>query len=609
MTRLSRPALLLLLALVPFLALEPLLAQTTTNEPGSFTEVIDVEVINLEVYVSDKSGGPVTGLGREDFELKADGKPVEITNFYAVEGGERLAGELAALPHEGRETRLETVEAPVEPLFLVVFVDNVHLSSFGRNRVIEELRPFLKKRMDDGHQVMVVTFDGDVDLRQPFTRAWKDVRQVFDDLEADPSFGHMREREHIQVIEDILSVSDLHAELTIPGESTRCPKQIESMARSFASRLYGRVDATVERLGDFVDTLGSLPGRKALLYVSDGLHFLPGGEVFEYLCQLCGNCARDVVGLPDSSEPLQESDGPRAEALGGAGSGPLAYDGTKAPLDALANSTADLFEKLTERANAHRVTFFTLESYGPRNLASSSAAAEPRTASLAVERVRLASLQDSLVTLAERTGGRAVLNTLDFAPALAAIGRDFDSYYSLGYSLPRAAERRDVRVKVEVKRPGVRVRYRKSLHVKPLAEQLADRTRATLMYGLDENPLGIDLEVGQAKPLDASLHMVPIRVLVPLDNITLLPEDGASRGRLTLFLAARDRTGRLAPVRTQEIPLSIPDDQLESARLRPYVYEVRMLMREGDHAVTIGLHDDLGGVASYKTESVMVFPR
>lgn len=57
------------------------------QEPASdFFEEIEVNVVNVEVFVTDKKGNPVTDLTAEDFEILEDGKPVTITNFYASRG-------------------------------------------------------------------------------------------------------------------------------------------------------------------------------------------------------------------------------------------------------------------------------------------------------------------------------------------------------------------------------------------------------------------------------------------------------------------------------------------------------------------------------------------
>src|SRR5688572_31451547 len=55
-----------------------------SSPDASFREVIDVNVVNLTVRVTDQEGRPVRGLGRGDFEILEDGKPVEIANFYEV---------------------------------------------------------------------------------------------------------------------------------------------------------------------------------------------------------------------------------------------------------------------------------------------------------------------------------------------------------------------------------------------------------------------------------------------------------------------------------------------------------------------------------------------
>ena len=58
------------------------------QQPTSFfSEAIDVRVINVDVFVTDRSGQPVAGLPRESFELRVDGKVMPISNFYAEAGG------------------------------------------------------------------------------------------------------------------------------------------------------------------------------------------------------------------------------------------------------------------------------------------------------------------------------------------------------------------------------------------------------------------------------------------------------------------------------------------------------------------------------------------
>ncbi|HSN87621.1 MAG TPA: hypothetical protein VL025_12730, partial [Thermoanaerobaculia bacterium] len=83
----SVPGVLAVLVVLAVLSSAPLAAQ-----PG-FGEVVEVNVVNVDVYVTGKDGKPVAGLGKGDFEVFEDGKRVEITNFEAVD---RAAGTPAA---------------------------------------------------------------------------------------------------------------------------------------------------------------------------------------------------------------------------------------------------------------------------------------------------------------------------------------------------------------------------------------------------------------------------------------------------------------------------------------------------------------------------------
>ena len=47
-------------------------------------ETIEVRVANVDVVVTDRTGHPVHGLTKDDFEILENGKPQTITNFYEV---------------------------------------------------------------------------------------------------------------------------------------------------------------------------------------------------------------------------------------------------------------------------------------------------------------------------------------------------------------------------------------------------------------------------------------------------------------------------------------------------------------------------------------------
>jgi VWFA-related protein len=152
---------------------------------------------------------------------------------------------------------------------------------------------------------------------------------------------------------------------------------------------------------------------------------------------------------------------------------------------------------LTDLANRASVVIYTLDSTGlqtssgiqvqtfgarwnpgdPRNGADTrdangelTAAGSPAAQGQLVRSVARSTREDSLIEIAELTGGLAVFSTNDLTGGLARIVNDLSGYYLIGYVPDQAtfASRpgppRFHEVKVEVKRPGLKVRSRKGFY-------------------------------------------------------------------------------------------------------------------------------------------------
>ncbi|MBP9144252.1 MAG: hypothetical protein KBI44_07195, partial [Thermoanaerobaculia bacterium] len=72
--------------------------------PPAFGERVEVEVVNVDVVVTDAAGKRVTNLTREDFRLEVDGKPMPI-DYFAPPGAQPLTK-----PRSASEPEVETVD-------------------------------------------------------------------------------------------------------------------------------------------------------------------------------------------------------------------------------------------------------------------------------------------------------------------------------------------------------------------------------------------------------------------------------------------------------------------------------------------------------------------
>ncbi|MEA2560257.1 MAG: hypothetical protein QOH06_1761 [Acidobacteriota bacterium] len=506
------------------------MAQTEIAEE-TFTDQIEVSLVNLEVVVTDKKGKSVAGLQREDFQVLEDGKPVEITNFYAETAGSGPAGS-------------EGPRSVDQRLSLVVFVDDYNTEQGSRNSILDGLKSFLTGgSLSPGDQMMVVRFGRSLEVRKPFTT---DIGQVLSEVEvirklASNLASRESSRDHqIQVVVDALEIGGWGA-------------TAEARIREYAEVESSYVAASLDAMETVVGWLGGLPGRKAVLYVSDGLPAVPGEDLFIW-----------------------------AEAYSGYRAGNRISGMNAGSYDA-----SELFRRVTSKASRNRVTIYPIEAMGARWVRGTR-----------LQEARIQNRQNGLSFLAEETGGRTMFNVSQAGAALQTMAADLSSYYSIGYRPQRQADDREHKIEVKVKGKGLTARYRRWYQDKSLGEAIAERTAATMVFGAEENPLGAALEIGQQTQAGESF-VVPLRVKIPLGKLYLEPKGEKREGRLRLFVVASGAETSTPVRETRVVTVTVPEKDFAEGKVPEYVYEVRIKLDKGSWTVGVGVRDEIATTTSY----------
>lgn len=359
---------------------------------GTFGETVEVRVVNVDVVVTDRDGRPVTDLTQEDFVLEVDGRPVEISNFARIAAEHTASAAPAPTPAPPAPPPTPAT-APVPPapappadestrLRLAVWIDDLHTLPAHRNRVLHELGSLLESQRAAGADLLLARFDRSLELVRNFgelSRPLADDLAVLSRSAATGVFGEAARRSAFEEIETIYA-------------SDRCSRVGDMMnaAMRYAEPLRHDSLVALNALRGAVRALAGMPGRRALLYVADGVPLVPGQEAFLYIDQLCAG---------------------------------------KSASDAKESLINDLHH-LAAEANAAGVTFYTLQA-GGLPVGGSVENFGPGLDSVGAFAAR-ANLSDPLNQLASATGGRALLESNRLAPLIEGLARDLDSGYSLG---------------------------------------------------------------------------------------------------------------------------------------------------------------------------------
>jgi hypothetical protein len=322
-------------------------------------------------------------------------------------------------------------------------------------------------------------------------------------------------------------------------------------------------------LGEFVDWLAGLPGRKALLYVSGGLSLEPGEALLRAWNAKFGQVVQG------GEDPILQNR--RLE-------------------------TAPLLARLAERANANRVTFYALGAPEAVGGISAEFAGNPEWTGGQLEQLEQDNKTGSLLALSADTGGLASLDAFKAGNLLERMQRDLDTYYSLGFTPGHPRDGKVHRLEVRTRDRALQVRHREAYRANSMAEAMSGRALAALT--LDEgssNPLAVSLEIGKPTPGKKGSITLPVLVKFGLSDLALVPHDAIYEGRVRVFVAARDERGRNSKVTEIRVPIRVPQEQLREVLAKQAGLVVNVQLRSGRHRMAVTVLDDVGKVSSTTT--------
>jgi VWFA-related protein len=273
--------------------------------------------------------------------------------------------------------------------------------------------------------------------------------------------------------------------------------------------------------------------------------------------------------------------------------------------------------RTTDRANRANVSIYAADMRGLQAIAAGGEAGQASTrgvstfsgASTLTQITRLSATQDTLTTIAEDTGGRAFFDSNDFGDVFRRVVSDTSAYYVLGYSSTNPAlDGKFRRIKVQVKRPGVRVESRSGYYAaRDFAHSTKDDREAQL-----EDQLMAELPAADLSAYASTAHfrLADDRYFVALSVILpgyQLPFTRATdKGRATLDVLGLVRDARQRPVGRIRDTISLAPESTDDLRRRVVQYETGLEMPPGTYDLKIVVRENLTGtIGSFEAPLVV----
>ncbi|HEX8474514.1 MAG TPA: VWA domain-containing protein [Pyrinomonadaceae bacterium] len=574
------------------------LAQTSGNQDPQDDEIVAVganEVL-LDAVVKDKKGRALKDLKPSDFEVYEDGVRQEVRSFRLITRGASRASETATVPPPSGTQRPQSSPpwntnrvSAVALVFDRLSPDaRVRARDAALNYVGDEVRP------DD----FIGVFGIDLSLRvlQPFTNRGQLVREAIQRASTKSPSTYASSTEQISTLSQRQAALQSQASVTegaaagggqgidaqaANGIAANANEQAFNQMTLNALETFERLEreqqghATSDGLLAIINALGRLPGRKALLFFSEGL--------------------------------------------------------------AIPAAVESRFRSVISNANRANVSIYSVDAAGLRVLSSDADAGRALTALGQRRAAQAASNRDlpgpmtrdlernedlmrlnpegGLGQLANETGGLYIGSTNNPGERLRQVDEDLHAYYVLTYSPQNQNfDGRFRQINLKVNRPGVEVQTRRgyyainSSYATPVLAYEAPAL-ALLGGGGASQPNAFPSRVAAFSfPEPANTGLVPVMVEVPANSVNFVAsnEKKSYGTNFSVVVLIKDESQRVVSKLSNQYLLSGPLDKLESARRGKILFYRETKLEPGRYSIASVVYDATNGQASTNASSLVV---
>lgn len=508
------------------------------------TAHVDVNVVNVDVTVTDRSGKPVMDLTRDDFIVFEDGKPMTVSNFSTVE--KTTQSIITTKPASPQQTA--AVSAPLRRKILIL-VDNNYLEKQERDRALRTIETYLQSPEFQGEWALAAIAHTILPI-QPFTTDKSLLHGAFAQVQKMPVRASYHEIDRSILSDRTRKYLDFATDYDY-GESIRFSSR-EQTFRNLMTLKY-----TARAVAAMAQSYSADEGKKFMILVTGGME------------------SKTTFTAYDKSTDRQ--------------------------MEQLRMESVKIVDAMVREANAANFTIHVVNAKA-RAMQAPQHDVENRSSGIDINNVYLhgggsdpidtTDLDSIPLSVALGTGGM-YLPSSNLTESIQRIDTQTANFYSLGYTPPHNGDRHYHTIKVRVTKPGLTVANRVGYYDLSSDDRLEESLHARLTFDHVLGPLPVTLNLGTPRSSDRGAIILPVQADMPMAKVTLLPRDDGYVGRVHVYLSVFDDKGRNVGFHHQTQEVSMTAGQHDKAVGDPFRYSMNVRLQKGDFTVVITLRDEL----------------